>query len=55
MGVSWVMRPPPLRGGAGGLRIRVRVQIMGSQKYRNVGKSQSVLIMTDPIIFHPHP
>jgi hypothetical protein len=35
--------------------VRVRVKIMGSQKCRNVGKSQSVLIMTDPIIFHPHP
>jgi hypothetical protein len=31
--------------------VRVRVEIMGSQKCRIVGKSQSVLIMIDPIIF----
>jgi hypothetical protein len=30
--------------------IRVRVEIMGSQKCRNVGKSQSVHIMINPII-----
>jgi hypothetical protein len=29
----------------------VRVEIMGSQKCRNVGKSQPVLIMIDPNIF----
>eukprot|EP01047_Picozoa_sp_COSAG01_P039864 COSAG01_NODE_3317_length_6273_cov_4.748461_11_plen_48_part_00 len=29
---------------------RVRVEIMGSQKCRNVGGSQSVPIMNDPII-----
>jgi hypothetical protein len=26
------------------------VKIMGSQKYENVGESQSLLIMNDPII-----
>jgi hypothetical protein len=31
--------------------LRVRVEIMGSQKCRIVGKSQSVLIMINPIIF----
>jgi Ca2+-binding EF-hand superfamily protein len=30
--------------------LRVRVKIMGSQKCRNVGKSQSVLVMITPII-----
>jgi hypothetical protein len=30
--------------------IRVRVEITRSQKYRNVGESQSVLIMINPII-----
>jgi hypothetical protein len=30
--------------------LRVRVEIMGSQNLRNVGKSQWVLIMTNPII-----
>eukprot|EP01047_Picozoa_sp_COSAG01_P027481 COSAG01_NODE_1814_length_9172_cov_220.138212_10_plen_212_part_00 len=49
-------RPPPRcmlpRGGW----IRVRVEIMGSQKRRIVGKSQSVLMMIDPMIFtRPHP
>jgi hypothetical protein len=34
-------------------RLRVRVEIMGSHKYRNVGKSQGGLIMINPIIFHP--
>jgi hypothetical protein len=29
----------------------VRVEIMGPGKYENVGKSQSVLIMINPIIF----
>jgi hypothetical protein len=33
------------------LSVRVRVEIMGSQKCRIVGKSQSVLIMIDPITF----
>jgi hypothetical protein len=32
------------------LRVRVRVEIMESQKCRNVGKSQRVLIMANPII-----
>jgi hypothetical protein len=31
--------------------IRVRVEIVGAQKCRIVGKSQSVLIMVNPIIF----
>jgi|EP01047_Picozoa_sp_COSAG01_P017724 hypothetical protein len=31
--------------------IRVRVEIMVSQKCRIVGKSQSVLMMINPIIF----
>jgi hypothetical protein len=31
-------------------QLRVRVEIMGTQKCRNVGESQSVLIMIDPII-----
>eukprot|EP01047_Picozoa_sp_COSAG01_P007348 COSAG01_NODE_279_length_19520_cov_41.772154_1_plen_45_part_10 len=31
--------------------VRVRVEIMGSQKCRNVGKSQPVLTMINPIIF----
>jgi hypothetical protein len=31
--------------------VRVRVEIMGSQNCGIVGKSQSVLIMTNPIIF----
>jgi hypothetical protein len=31
--------------------VRVRVEIMGSHKCRIAGKSQSVLIMTNPIIF----
>eukprot|EP01047_Picozoa_sp_COSAG01_P027360 COSAG01_NODE_1803_length_9197_cov_11.062321_5_plen_161_part_00 len=30
--------------------LRVWVKIMGSQKYENVGESQSLLIMNDPII-----
>jgi|EP01047_Picozoa_sp_COSAG01_P044760 hypothetical protein len=30
--------------------MRVRVKIMGSPKYENAEKSQSVLIMNDPII-----
>eukprot|EP01047_Picozoa_sp_COSAG01_P074979 COSAG01_NODE_12702_length_1697_cov_3.008761_1_plen_70_part_10 len=29
---------------------RVRVKIMGSQKYENVGESQPLLIMNDPMI-----
>jgi hypothetical protein len=33
------------------LDLRVRVERMGPGKYENVGKSQSVLIMNDPIIF----
>jgi hypothetical protein len=31
--------------------VRVRVEIMGSQKCRTVGKSQSVLMIINPIIF----
>jgi hypothetical protein len=38
---------PDLRAAAK----RVRVKILGSQKCRVVGKSQTVLIMTNPIIF----
>jgi hypothetical protein len=30
--------------------VRVRVEIMGAQKCRIVGKSQSVLIVTNPMI-----
>eukprot|EP01047_Picozoa_sp_COSAG01_P093188 COSAG01_NODE_24381_length_781_cov_1.016129_2_plen_146_part_01 len=37
--------------GSGSRLLRVRVEIMGSQKCRIVGKSQSVLMMIDPIIF----
>jgi hypothetical protein len=37
--------------GARQPRLRVRVEIMGSQECRNAGESQSVLIMNDPIIF----
>jgi hypothetical protein len=32
-------------------QVRVRVEIMGSQKCRIAGKSQSVLMMINPIIF----
>jgi hypothetical protein len=32
------------------MMVRVRVKAMGSQKYENVGESQSLLIMNDPII-----
>jgi hypothetical protein len=32
------------------LHVRVRVEIMGLGKYENVGKSQPVLIMINPII-----
>jgi hypothetical protein len=42
------------KGGTGpapGPCVRVRVGIMGPGKYANVGKCQSVLIMTNPIIF----
>jgi|EP01049_Picozoa_sp_SAG25_P012259 hypothetical protein len=35
--------------------LRVRVEIMGSQKCSIAGKSQSVLIMISPIYLHPHP
>jgi hypothetical protein len=47
---------PPLQTGlasCGMVRadLRVRVETMGSQKCRIVGKSQSVLIMINPIIF----
>jgi hypothetical protein len=46
-----------LAGGARGFRgdmvgiMRVRVGIMGPGKYENVGKSRSVLIMINPVIF----
>jgi hypothetical protein len=33
------------------IAVRVQVEIMGPGKYENVGNSQSVLIMTNPIIF----
>eukprot|EP01047_Picozoa_sp_COSAG01_P009470 COSAG01_NODE_389_length_17708_cov_111.404452_10_plen_194_part_00 len=33
------------------VRVRVRVEIMGSQTCRIVGKSQPVLVMSNPIIF----
>jgi hypothetical protein len=39
------------RVSPGGHLLRVRVEIMGPGKYENVGKSQSVLIMINPIIF----
>jgi hypothetical protein len=32
------------------IRVRVRVEIMGPRKYEHVGKSQSVLMMINPII-----
>jgi hypothetical protein len=32
------------------VQLRVRVEIMGSQKCRNVGKSQSLVIMINPMI-----
>eukprot|EP01049_Picozoa_sp_SAG25_P016296 SAG25_NODE_3675_length_1003_cov_1.250000_1_plen_148_part_10 len=41
------LAPPPPHGEW----LRVRVEIMGSQKCRIVGKSQSVLMMINPIIF----
>jgi hypothetical protein len=37
-------------GLAAAAAVRVRVEIMGPGKYENVGKSQSVLVMIDPII-----
>jgi hypothetical protein len=37
--------------GPGCLCVRVRVEIMGSQKCGFVGKSQPVLMMINPIIF----
>eukprot|EP01047_Picozoa_sp_COSAG01_P062604 COSAG01_NODE_7985_length_2965_cov_1.040823_2_plen_108_part_00 len=38
------------RALSGAKILRVRVEIMQSQKIRNVGKSQRVLIMNDPMI-----
>jgi hypothetical protein len=38
-------------GGSGDVRLRVRVEIMGPGKHGNVGKSQPVLIMINPMIF----
>eukprot|EP01047_Picozoa_sp_COSAG01_P026808 COSAG01_NODE_1741_length_9356_cov_13.065572_5_plen_204_part_00 len=45
--------PPPSHQGGAQPRgeLRVRVEIMGPGKYENAGKSQSVLIMINPIIF----
>jgi hypothetical protein len=43
--------PPPAMPAV----VRVRVEIMGPAKYENVGNSQSVLIMIDPIIFTRRP
>jgi hypothetical protein len=48
--------PAPPRGRTPPLflrlrRLRVRMEIMGPGKCRIVGKSQSVLMMIDPIIF----
>jgi hypothetical protein len=48
------LRSLPLRSDTGGGNadlLRVRVEIMGSQKCRIVGRSQPVLIMIDPILF----
>jgi|EP01047_Picozoa_sp_COSAG01_P034766 hypothetical protein len=44
--------PPSVRAssGAQASSIRVRVEIMGSQKCGTVGKSQSVLMRIDPMI-----
>jgi hypothetical protein len=46
LGQNGLGRPPPTH-----LCVRVRVEIMGSQKCRIVGKSQPALIMIDPTIF----
>jgi hypothetical protein len=50
--LSWRLRvSSSLRRHADcGVEIRVRVEIMGSGKFRNVGKYQWVLIMINPII-----
>jgi hypothetical protein len=47
--------PSPAPGGSvGGCWLRVRVETMRAQKHGNVGQSQSVLIVNDPIIYlHP--
>jgi hypothetical protein len=45
------VRPLLTVEGCGAEQLRVRVEIMGSQKCRIVGKSQSVLIMINLIIF----
>eukprot|EP01047_Picozoa_sp_COSAG01_P020908 COSAG01_NODE_1196_length_11303_cov_16.500714_14_plen_63_part_00 len=42
-------RPSPAHAAV--LIVRVRVEIMGSQTCRIAGKSQSVLIMINPMIF----
>jgi hypothetical protein len=44
-------RATPTTDQPGGMDVRVRVEIRGSQTCRIVGRSQSVLIMIDPIIF----
>jgi hypothetical protein len=44
--------PPPSPQAR--LVLRVRVEIMGLQKCRIVGKSLSVLIMINPMIFSRH-
>jgi hypothetical protein len=62
VGASRVSRPPPspaqlcvdsivaVPHTAGMAVVWLRMEIMGSQNYRNVGESQPVLIMIDPII-----
>jgi hypothetical protein len=44
-----------LRAAAGSRQVRVRVEIMGSQKCRIVGTSQPVLIDDRSLDLHPHP
>jgi hypothetical protein len=46
----WASLSHPISSSIRPLVLRVRVEIMGSQKCRTVGESQSVLIMIDPII-----
>jgi hypothetical protein len=49
LGVLAIAQQPPCVVLAG--MVRVRVEIMGLQKCRIVGKSEAVLIMINPIIF----